>query len=218
MRKENLFLMALLLVLLPQAAVFSADDQIIAPGASWKNWPMDSVSPKGRPADAQGNVLFTDQNNNRIFKWGLDGKLSTFMEPSGRSNGMCFDRQGNLWACADEKNELWRIDPAGKITVVVKDYEGKKLNGPNDVWIRADGGRVFHRSLVSQTVVAEREGGTGERGHILSSARWEKTHLRGRRSEKAQRDHRHSGRQNALHLPISGPIKPINTTSSPTAR
>ncbi len=113
------------------------------PAQSWKNWPMDSSLPKGRPADAQGNVFFTDQNNNRILKWDLDGKLSTFMEPSGRSNGMCFDRQGNLWTCADEKNELWRIDPAGKITVVVKDYEGKQLNGPNDVWIRGDGGVYF---------------------------------------------------------------------------
>jgi len=132
--------MALLFVLMPQAAVFSADDQIIAPGAKLEKLADGFSFTEGPAADAQGNVLFTDQNNNRILKWGLDGKLSTFMEPSGRSNGMCFDRQGNLWACADEKNELWRIDPAGKITVIVKDYEGKQLNGPNDVWIRADGG------------------------------------------------------------------------------
>ena len=80
---------------------------------------------EGPACDADGNVFFTDQPNNRILKWSTDGKLSTFMEPSGRSNGMCFDRQGNLWACADEKNELSRIDPAGKVTVMVKDYQGK---------------------------------------------------------------------------------------------
>ena len=51
--------------------------------------------------------------------------------------------RGNLWACADEKNELWRIDPAGKATVVVKDYQGKLLNGPNDVWVRPGGGLYF---------------------------------------------------------------------------
>ena len=44
---------------------------------------------------------------------------------------------------ADEKNELWRIDPRGKATVVVKDYRGKLLNGPNDVWIRPDQGIYF---------------------------------------------------------------------------
>src|SRR4029077_4905042 len=51
--------------------------------------------------------------------------------------------QGKLWACADEKNELWSISPAGKVTVVVKDYQGKLLNGPHDVWIRPDQGLYF---------------------------------------------------------------------------
>jgi gluconolactonase len=73
----------------------------------------------------------------------VDGKLSTFLQPCGRSNGLCFDKDGNLWACADAKNELWRIDPAGKVTVVVKDYQGKLLNGPNDVWVRPGGGVYF---------------------------------------------------------------------------
>jgi gluconolactonase len=53
---------------------------------------------------------------------------------------MYFDRQGNLISCADEKNELWSIRPDGKVTVLWKDYDGKRLNGPNDVWIRPGGG------------------------------------------------------------------------------
>jgi gluconolactonase len=66
------------------------------------------------------------------------------MQPCGRSNGLCFDARGRLWACADEKNELWRIDVATKEkTVVVKDHQGKLLNGPNDVWARPDGGVYF---------------------------------------------------------------------------
>ncbi len=70
----------------------------------------------------------------------MDGKLSVFLSPCGRSNGLCFDAAGDLWACADEHNQLWRITPQGKATVVVKDSGGKLLNGPNDVWIRPDGG------------------------------------------------------------------------------
>ena len=77
------------------------------------------------------------------MKWSVDGKLSTFMQPCGRANGLCFDNKGNLWACADEKNELWSIDKSGKATVVLKDYQGKLLNGPNDVWVRPDGGIYF---------------------------------------------------------------------------
>jgi gluconolactonase len=140
MKKDILLPMALAFVALIQAAAFAADDQIIAPGAKVEKLAGDFKFTEGPAADAEGNVLFTDQPNNRILIWSVDGKLSTFLEPSGRSNGLCFDRKGNLWSCADEKNELWRIDPAKKITVVVKDYQGKLLNGPNDLWIRADGG------------------------------------------------------------------------------
>jgi gluconolactonase len=96
---------------------------------------------EGPAADKQGNVFFTDQPNNRILEWSVDGKLSTFMSDSGRSNGMYFDDTGNLYVCADLNNQLWMIDPATrKVIVLVKDYNGKKLNGPNDVWVRPDGG------------------------------------------------------------------------------
>ena len=74
----------------------------------------------------------------------MDGKLTTFVEPAGRANGLCFDAEGKLWVCADERNELWKVDPATKTKeVVVKDHDGKLLNGPNDVWVRPDGGAYF---------------------------------------------------------------------------
>ncbi|MEI7685856.1 MAG: SMP-30/gluconolactonase/LRE family protein [Planctomycetota bacterium] len=99
---------------------------------------------EGPTCDAEGNIYFTDQPNDRIHKWSVDGKLTTFLEHAGRSNGLSFDKSGALWACADEKNELWKIDIAtGKHTVVVKNFEGKLLNGPNDVWIHPSGGVYF---------------------------------------------------------------------------
>jgi gluconolactonase len=120
--------------------VGEAADDIVAPGAAVVPLADGFEFTEGPACDAEGNVFFTDQPNDRILKWSIDGKLSTFKQPSGRSNGLCFDKDGNLWACADEKNELWCIYPDGKVDVVVKDYEGKLLNGPNDLWIRPDGG------------------------------------------------------------------------------
>jgi gluconolactonase len=79
--------------------------------------------------DAEGNVFFTDQPNNRIHKWSVDGKLSVFHEKPGRSNGLYFDKKGNLLACADLDNELWSIDMKG--------------NGPNDLWEDLKGGIYF---------------------------------------------------------------------------
>lgn len=125
------------------AAAAAAESGIIAPGAKVEKLADGFKFTEGPAVDADGNVFFTDQPNDRILKWSVDGKLTTFMQPCGRSNGLSFDSKGNLWACADEKNELWCIDPAGKQKVVVKDYEGKLLNGPNDVWIRPDGGMYF---------------------------------------------------------------------------
>jgi alpha-galactosidase len=113
---------------------------IFAPGAKLEKLAGGFAFTEGPACDAKGNVYFTDQPNDRIMRWSTDGKLSTFMKPCGRSNGLCFDAKGNLWACADEKNELWSIDPAGKATVVVNHFQGKLLNGPNDVWVRPDGG------------------------------------------------------------------------------
>lgn len=99
---------------------------------------------EGPSSDAQGHVYFTDQPNNRIHRYGTDGTLTTFLDPAGRSNGLCFDPQGMLWACADENNELWRIDPAtGKHEVMASRFEGKLFNGPNDVWAHPAGGVYF---------------------------------------------------------------------------
>ena len=108
----------------------------IEPGARVRQLASGFRFTEGPTADAAGNVFFTDQPNDRIHRWSVDGKLTTFLEPAGRSNGLYFDRDGQLWACADEKNELWKIDPVSKkITVMIREFDGKRLNGPNDVWV-----------------------------------------------------------------------------------
>jgi gluconolactonase len=132
--------MRLFTTILPIALVTAhlpaAESTIIAPGATLQKLAGDFIFTEGPACDARGNVFFTDQPNDRIMEWSIEGKLSTFMQPCGRANGLSFDPRGNLWACADRKNELWCIEPGRKVNIVVKDYEGKLLNGPNDVWIR----------------------------------------------------------------------------------
>ena len=123
----------------PAAAV----DDVRAPGAKVEKVAGDFSFTEGPTADAAGNVFFTDQPNDRILKWSVDGTLSIFLQPAGRSNGMSFDRRGNLIACADEKNELWSSGRDGKATVIWKEYQGKKLNGPNDVWVHPSGSLYF---------------------------------------------------------------------------
>ena len=96
---------------------------------------------EGPAADVRGDVYFTDQPNNKIYRWDCEsGEITLFTDQSGRSNGMYFDAQGNLITCADMDNQLWRFDIKGHSEILITDYRGKLLNGPNDVWIAKDGG------------------------------------------------------------------------------
>jgi len=136
----SLFLLLSCGIMYPQDSKLSA---IIKQGERPEKLSGDFSFTEGPAADAAGNVYFTDQPNDRIMVWTTDGKLSAFMQPAGRSNGMFFDKQGFLWSCADEKNELWRISPDKKVEVVLNEYNGKLLNGPNDLWISPDGSLFF---------------------------------------------------------------------------
>lgn len=124
-------------------AALAANASLVAPGAKLKKLAGGFAFTEGPTADAKGNVYFTDQPNNRILKWSVNGRLTTWLQPAGRANGMMFDAQGNLIACADGHNELWSIAPDKSVTVLVKDFHGKYLNGPNDVWVAPGGGLYF---------------------------------------------------------------------------
>ncbi len=117
--------------------------RVVTPGAMLEKLAGGFDFTEGPTCDADGNVFFTDQPNNRILKWSVEGRLSTFLQPAGRANGMCFDSAGHLIACADERNELWSIAPDGTVSVLASEYGGKRLNGPNDVWVRPDGAIYF---------------------------------------------------------------------------
>ncbi len=132
-----------LAVVLAGSALAAEESSIIAPGAKLQVLADGFAFTEGPSADAQGNVYFTDQPNDRIVKWSTDRKTSDWLKPAGRSNGTYLDSHGNLIACADEKNELWSISSDKKVTVLVKDFGGKLLNGPNDLWIRPDGNIYF---------------------------------------------------------------------------
>ncbi len=98
---------------------------------------------EGCSVDKKGNVFFTDQPNDKIWKYDTDGKLSIFLDKTGRANGTYFDKKGNLITCADEKGQLWSVSPSGKVKVLINNFNGKQFNGPNDIWIHPNGDLYF---------------------------------------------------------------------------
>jgi len=116
---------------------------VIAPDANVEKLSGAFAFTEGPAADPKGNVYFTDQPNDKIYIWSTEGKLSTFLTGCERSNGLYFDADGSLLACADLHDRLVSFDSNGKITVLVENYKGKKLNGPNDAWRDPKGGIYF---------------------------------------------------------------------------
>ena len=154
MIKILFFLIAIPLAGIGFDSSFNFEEQdVIESGAKLEKLADGFSFTEGPTSDAQGNIFFTDQPNDRIMEWSISGELSTFLQPSGRSNGLSFDSKGVLWACADEKNELWQIDQGKKVIPLPLKYASSLLNGPNDLWINGDAGNLFYRSLLSETLV-----------------------------------------------------------------
>jgi gluconolactonase len=151
MKRSMFFLIILIMNLRFISAQDEGINKLIMQGAKLEKLADGFLFTEGPSADAKGNVYFTDQPNDRIMVWNTKTGLSVFMKPAGRSNGMAFDKKGNLWSCADEKDELWKITPGKTVEVVVTNYKGNLLNGPNDLWISPDGGIYFTDPFYKRT-------------------------------------------------------------------
>lgn len=129
---------------LPLFSIAQSLPKLIAKNSTLKQIAIGYSFTEGPAVDFKGNVYFTDQPNNQILRWSTAGKIEVFMDDAGRANGLYFDNEGNLLACADEKNQLWKINPENKkVEVLVKAFEDKMLNGPNDLWVDPKGGIYF---------------------------------------------------------------------------
>lgn len=129
------------LVLYTASAQIEDNKNIVAKNAEVVKLGEGYAFTEGPAVDRPGNVYFTDQPNNRIIKWSFStGELTTFTDDAGRSNGMYFNREGKLITCADMENQLWAFDMDGNREVLIENFKGKRLNGPNDLWISPKGG------------------------------------------------------------------------------
>lgn len=145
MNTHHLFNLSLIIVcsLVTSMAMGQIEDKkkIVAKNAEVVKLGDGYAFTEGPAVDRPGNVYFTDQPNNRIIKWSFStGELTTFTDDAGRSNGMYFNKEGKLVTCADMENEVWVFDMDGSREVLIENFKGKRLNGPNDLWISPRGG------------------------------------------------------------------------------
>ena len=105
-------------------------------GAAWAEGP--AWNSEGR------YLLFSDIPNNRQMRWlEDDGHVSVFRQPSNNSNGNTFDFQGRQLSCEHLTRRVVRYELDGSVTVIADNYNGKRLNSPNDIVVHPDGGIWF---------------------------------------------------------------------------
>lgn len=102
-----------------------------------------------------GYLLFSDPNENVIYRYSVDGRLGVFRHPSGYhgenasayhqpgSNGLTLDAEGRLVINEHGNRRISRLDGAGNTLVLADRYRGKRLNSPNDLVYRSDGSLYF---------------------------------------------------------------------------
>lgn len=124
-------------------AVNGQKTNIIAKNAEIEKAGTGYAFTEGPAVAKDGSVYFTDQPNDRIYVWDEKKGVSLWSEETGRSNGMYFNADNQLVSCADLHNQIVLFDKDKKMQVVYENYDGKHLNGPNDLWIAPNGGIYF---------------------------------------------------------------------------
>lgn len=124
--------------------------QVLSSGFEWSEGPVWVPAQGNEP----GYLLFSDIPRNSIMKW-VEGKgVSLFLKPAGYtgqveygnepgSNGLLLDTQGQLVACEHGDRRVSVLTNGGGKRTLVDNYEGKRLNSPNDATFKSNGDLYF---------------------------------------------------------------------------
>jgi sugar lactone lactonase YvrE len=92
----------------------------------------------------RNELIFSDIPASRIYCYSpATNSFSVLREPSGQANGNALDPQGRLVTCEHENRRTSRTEADGTVIPLATHYEGKRLNSPNDIVCRSDGGVYF---------------------------------------------------------------------------
>ena len=130
----------------------NAKPEIIAEGFEWSEGPLW--------VEKQSMLLFSDVPMNTIYKWTEAKGKEVYLKPSGYtgtepslckepgSNGLTFDKNGNLVLCQHGNRQMARMDapldkPEAKFITLADKYNGKRFSSPNDAVYNSAGELFF---------------------------------------------------------------------------
>ena len=141
--KKYVLLFLLITAIGLKASAQPVRNDVVAKNAGVEKAGSGFIFTEGPAMAPDGRVYFSDQPNDRVYIWDEKRGISLYLQGTSRSNGMYFNAKGQLVSCADLYNQLIYFDKNKKLHVIYEGYNGKPLNGPNDLWIAPDGGIYF---------------------------------------------------------------------------
>jgi gluconolactonase len=132
---------------------------VLIPGEDWRLVGEGYKYAEGPAVNADGEVFFSDVPNSRIYRIGLDGKVSLFAENTQRASGLMFSANGKLYACQSGAKRIVCFDKQGKSETVVEDVTS------NDIVMLPQGGyftdplnnQVWHFTLDGEKKVVAKD-------------------------------------------------------------
>ncbi|WP_428194556.1 SMP-30/gluconolactonase/LRE family protein [Deinococcus saxicola] len=122
-------------------------------GATWGEGPV--YLPDGR-------LVWSDIPGNRLLVWQEGGGVQEYLKPSHFQNGHVLDHQGRIIGCSHGERAIVRQEHDGGWKVLVGEYQGRRLNSPNDVVVARDGSIWFTDPPYGLIQPHEGYGGTQE--------------------------------------------------------
>jgi gluconolactonase len=113
----------------------------------------------------QGFLIFSDIYNSRIMKAGSSGHAEIYRNYTNAANGNSMDVQGRLYTCERDGRRVSRMEKDGSISVIASEWQGKRLNSPNDVVVRRDG-HLYFTDPASKAVLEPQELGFNGLYHV----------------------------------------------------
>ncbi|MEU1469418.1 SMP-30/gluconolactonase/LRE family protein [Streptomyces sp. NPDC005761] len=110
--------------------------EVLYTGCRWAEGPVY--------VPAWRQLVWSDIPNDRLLRWDEEtGAVSVFRRSAGHPNGNTLDREGRLISCEQGNRRVTRTEHDGTVTVLADQWQGKRLNSPNDAAVKSDGSIWF---------------------------------------------------------------------------
>ena len=126
----------------PATAQDSLSD-LVEPGTNCEKVAGGFKFVEGPAWSPRGYLLFSDIPDSRVVMLSVNDQALSFLQPSGRANGLMFDAAGHLYACQGGARQVARVSLDGRLTPLATSFDGKKLNSPNDLALDGHAGLYF---------------------------------------------------------------------------